>query len=222
VHRTCPVNYSGANSRSWRVPKLLSSEAPDSPVNYSGAPLDFPEGEEFSVKSPGAPDTVRWCTGQSGAPDQGTLRLSLAFFVEPNSWSFYWLSVNLWHLYNLYTRAKLVSPIICVGQFNHQNQLGNMCKPNSLSGADLRRGRGGISSGGERGEGGERDRGCGWSGWRGTGGADLGRGVWRQLEQGRKGWGTMSAAVDGGEREQGPHCRESDSRWKWQEMGIGI
>jgi hypothetical protein len=39
-------------------------------VNYSGAPLDFPEGEEFSVKSPGAPDTVRWHTGQSGAPDQ--------------------------------------------------------------------------------------------------------------------------------------------------------
>jgi hypothetical protein len=41
--------------------------------------------------------------------------------------------VNLWHLYNLYTRAKLVSPIICVGQFNHQNQLENRCKPNSLS-----------------------------------------------------------------------------------------
>jgi hypothetical protein len=140
VHRTCPVNYSGANSRSWRVPESLSSGAPDtvrctpdSPVNYSGAPLDFPEGEEFSVKSPGAPDTVRWHTGQSGAPDQGTLRLSPALFVEPNSWSFYWLSVNLWYLYNLYTRAKLVSPIICVGQFNHQNQLGNRCKPNSLS-----------------------------------------------------------------------------------------
>jgi hypothetical protein len=66
-------------------------------------------------------------------PDQGTLRLSLALFVEPNFWSFYWLSVNLWHLYNLYTRAKLVSPIFCVGQFNHQNQLGNRCKPNSLS-----------------------------------------------------------------------------------------
>jgi hypothetical protein len=54
-------------------------------VNYSGAPLDFPEGEEFSVKSPSAPDTVRWHTGLSGAPDQGTLRLSLALFVEPNS-----------------------------------------------------------------------------------------------------------------------------------------
>jgi hypothetical protein len=68
---------------------------PDSPVNYSGAPLDFPEGEKFSVKSPGAPDTVRWHTGQSGAPDQGCLRLSLALFVELISWSYYWLSVNL-------------------------------------------------------------------------------------------------------------------------------
>jgi hypothetical protein len=104
AHRTCTVNYSGANSRSWRVPELLSPGAPG--MNYSGALLDFPKGEEFSVKSPGAPDTVRWHTGQSGAPDQGTLRLSLALFVEPNSWSFYWLSVNLWHLYDLYTRAN--------------------------------------------------------------------------------------------------------------------
>jgi hypothetical protein len=72
-------------------------------VNYSGVPLDFPKGEEFGLKSPGAPDTD---TGQSGAPDQGCLRLTLAPFVEPNSWSFYCLSVNLWHLYNLYTRAN--------------------------------------------------------------------------------------------------------------------
>jgi hypothetical protein len=119
AHRTvrctpdCPVNYSGANSRSWRVPESLSPGAldtvrctPDSPVNYSEASLDFPEGEEFTVKSPRAPDTVRWHTGQSGAPYQGCLRLSHALFVEPNSWSFYWLSVNLWHLYNLYTRAN--------------------------------------------------------------------------------------------------------------------
>jgi hypothetical protein len=61
-----PVNYSGANSRGWRVPEPLFLGAPDtvrcipdSPVNYRGAHLDFPEGEEFSVKSPGAPDTVR-------------------------------------------------------------------------------------------------------------------------------------------------------------------
>jgi hypothetical protein len=102
------MNYSGADSRSWRVQsrsplghRTLSGGAPDSPVNYSEAPLRFPEGEEFILESPGAPDTVRWHTGQSGAPDQGSLRLSLALFVEPFSWSFYWLFVNLWHLYNL-------------------------------------------------------------------------------------------------------------------------
>jgi hypothetical protein len=29
--------------------------------------------------------------------------------------------------------SKLVSPIVCVGRFNHQNYLGTRCKPNSLS-----------------------------------------------------------------------------------------
>jgi hypothetical protein len=119
VHRTVrctpdsPVNYSGAISRGWRVPEALFLGAPDSLVNYSGAPLDFPEGDEFELESSGAPDTVRWCTGhcpvytgQSGGPDQRCLRLALCSFVEPNTWSFYWLSVNLWHLYNLYTRAN--------------------------------------------------------------------------------------------------------------------
>jgi hypothetical protein len=102
------VNYSGADSRSWRVQsrsplghRTLSGGTPDSPVNYSEAPLRIPEGEEFDLEFPSAPDTVRWHTGQSGAPDYGSLRLSLALFVEPISWSFYWLSVNLWHLYNL-------------------------------------------------------------------------------------------------------------------------
>jgi hypothetical protein len=108
MHRTCPVNFSGAEIRRWRVQsrsplehRTLSGVAPDSPVNYSEAPLRFPEGEVFSLESPGAPDTVRWHTGQSGAPDQGTLRLSLALIVEPFSLSFHWLVVNLWHLYNL-------------------------------------------------------------------------------------------------------------------------
>jgi hypothetical protein len=36
-----------------------------------------PEGEELELIHPGAPDTVRWCTGQSGAPDQGILRFLL-------------------------------------------------------------------------------------------------------------------------------------------------
>jgi hypothetical protein len=64
-------------------------------VNYSEASLRIPEGEEFGLEFPGAPGTVRWHTGQSGAPDQGNLRLSLALFVEPISWTFYWLSVNV-------------------------------------------------------------------------------------------------------------------------------
>jgi hypothetical protein len=83
-----PANFSGADSRSWRVQsrsplghRTLSGGSPDSPVNYSEAPLRIPEGEEFSLESPGAPDTVRWCTGQSGAPDQGALRLSVCFLV---------------------------------------------------------------------------------------------------------------------------------------------
>jgi hypothetical protein len=37
---------------------------PDSPVNYSGAPLEIPEGDEFELDSSGAPDTVR-CTPDS-------------------------------------------------------------------------------------------------------------------------------------------------------------
>jgi hypothetical protein len=32
---------------------------------------------------PGAPDTVRWCTGQSGAPDQGASGWSFAPLFEP-------------------------------------------------------------------------------------------------------------------------------------------
>jgi hypothetical protein len=40
-----------------------SAGAPDIPVNYSGAATRIPEGGEFEVGFPGAPDTVRWCTG---------------------------------------------------------------------------------------------------------------------------------------------------------------
>jgi hypothetical protein len=77
------VNYSGADSRSWRVQsrsplghRTLSGGAPDSPVNYSGAPLEIPEGEEFGLKSPGAPDSpVRQTRALFGYP--------FAPFVEP-------------------------------------------------------------------------------------------------------------------------------------------
>jgi hypothetical protein len=49
-------------------------------VNYSGAAPRIPKGGKFEVGFPGAPDTVRCHTGQSGAPEQahfGSLLLSL-------------------------------------------------------------------------------------------------------------------------------------------------
>jgi hypothetical protein len=51
--------------------------APNSPVNYSGAALQKPEGGKFEGVQPWAPNTVWWHTGQSGAPDQGSLRFLL-------------------------------------------------------------------------------------------------------------------------------------------------
>jgi hypothetical protein len=42
----------------------------DSPVNYSRTPPKFPESGLFAGVQPGAPDTVRCTTGQSGVPDR--------------------------------------------------------------------------------------------------------------------------------------------------------
>ena len=62
LHRTCPVNYSGAavvNSRGSQVPELRLLGAPDtvrctpdSPVNYSVPALKIPEAEEFTKLFP--------------------------------------------------------------------------------------------------------------------------------------------------------------------------
>jgi hypothetical protein len=71
-----------------------SAGAPVSPVNYSGARPQKPEGEEFGVvwpwctgQCPVAHRTVRCArsghTGQSGAPDQGTLGFLCSFLFEP-------------------------------------------------------------------------------------------------------------------------------------------
>jgi hypothetical protein len=59
-----------------RVP-VAPLGTPDSPVNYNGGQFQKPEGGKFGVILPSAPNTVRWHTGQSGAPDQGSLRFSL-------------------------------------------------------------------------------------------------------------------------------------------------
>jgi hypothetical protein len=46
-----------------------SGAPPDSPMNYSRAPPNFPESGLFTGVQPGALDTVRCTTGQSGVPD---------------------------------------------------------------------------------------------------------------------------------------------------------
>jgi hypothetical protein len=58
-----------------------SGATPDSPLNYNGGAPRILEAEQFRVILPGASDTIRWHTGQSGAPDQGSLRLSFALFI---------------------------------------------------------------------------------------------------------------------------------------------
>jgi hypothetical protein len=57
-----------------------------------------PEAEQFRVELPGAPDIVWWHTRQSGAPDQGSLRLVLLLSIWTLSWTFYCFVLNLWHL----------------------------------------------------------------------------------------------------------------------------
>jgi hypothetical protein len=62
-----------------------SAGTPDSPVNYSRAPSDFPEGSEYNVECPGASDIVRWHTGQSGAPDQSAFwDVFSSFYLNPS------------------------------------------------------------------------------------------------------------------------------------------
>jgi hypothetical protein len=46
-----------------------SGAPPDSPMNYSRTPPNSSESGLFTGVQPGAPDTVRCTTGQSGVPD---------------------------------------------------------------------------------------------------------------------------------------------------------
>jgi hypothetical protein len=78
-----------------RRPLALFAVAPhvtsDSPVNYSG--VAFPETRRWQVRS-----WSPWCTGQSGAPDQGSLRLVLLLSFWTLTLTFYWFVLNLGHL----------------------------------------------------------------------------------------------------------------------------
>jgi hypothetical protein len=88
AHRTvrCPLPTVGAGHASpadcatercagdrWLTGQ--SGAQPDSPVNYSRTPPIFPESGLFTGGWPGAPDTVRCTTGQSGVPSRAGLRL---------------------------------------------------------------------------------------------------------------------------------------------------
>jgi hypothetical protein len=92
----------------WSRPLLCSrcsAGTPDSPVLHRIVRwiivewhFQKPEGGEFELIHPGAPDTVRWHTRLSGAPDQGSLRFLLLLYFWTLSWDFYWFVLNLWHL----------------------------------------------------------------------------------------------------------------------------
>jgi hypothetical protein len=78
-------------SRPLRADSHCPAGTPDSPMNYSGAAPEKPEAAEFVVYGP-------WCTGQSGAPDQGALRFLLLLSFWTLICSFYWFVLNLWHM----------------------------------------------------------------------------------------------------------------------------
>jgi hypothetical protein len=86
--RRCTVHCSIAVDR-WRGRPLL--RLPDYPVLHrtirwiiAERPPRIPERGKFGVELPGAPDTVRWHTGQSGAPDQGCLWVVFcSFYLNP-------------------------------------------------------------------------------------------------------------------------------------------
>jgi hypothetical protein len=58
-----------------------SARTPDSPVNYSGVAPRIPEGGKFRVDLPGAPDTVRWHTGQSVRQTRAAFGCLFALFI---------------------------------------------------------------------------------------------------------------------------------------------
>jgi hypothetical protein len=101
VHRTvtvhCPVHLlasaltsaragvhcSVADDR-WRGRSLLHLAHRTVRWIIAERPPRIPEAEQFGVELPGASDTVRWHTGQSGAPNQGYLWVVFcSFYLNP-------------------------------------------------------------------------------------------------------------------------------------------
>jgi hypothetical protein len=108
AHRTvrCPLPTVGAGHASladcatdrcvgarWLTGQ--SGAPPDSLVNYSRTPPNFPESGLFTGVQPGAPDTVRCTTEQSGVPSRAVIWL----YQAKSFASFFFSSfVCFWHL----------------------------------------------------------------------------------------------------------------------------
>ena len=103
AHRTCPVHtgQSGAPFRPLARPRVARGFrdrplahrtvrcTPDSPVNFSRTPSANSRERPLRPRQPGAPDTVRCTTGQSGAPDRSSL-----LAVHSQFFSFLFLPVS--------------------------------------------------------------------------------------------------------------------------------
>jgi hypothetical protein len=96
AHRTvwCPHQTVGSATRHARIARPTVGSAdrwltgqsgapPDSPVIFSRTPLTKSRDQPFRQSQPGAPDTVRCTTRQSGAP-----RLNSSWLYTANSFSF--------------------------------------------------------------------------------------------------------------------------------------
>jgi hypothetical protein len=75
-----PVNCAADRCAGDRWLTGQSGAPPDSPVNYSRTPPNFPESGQFTGGWPGASDTVRCTTGQSGVPSRAGFWLYQAKF----------------------------------------------------------------------------------------------------------------------------------------------
>jgi hypothetical protein len=94
----CAESTIGADSR-------CSAGSPDSPVAHrtvqwiiAECALEFPRVAGWHLYGPGAPDTVRWHTRQSGASILSTLKSFCSFKIVSLTWFFYWFVLNLMHL----------------------------------------------------------------------------------------------------------------------------
>jgi hypothetical protein len=82
----CPHTVHVAGDRwSWRLRSIAAAPLAHRTVRWIIAErrLRNPKVESSACTVPGAPNTVRWCARQSGAPDQGSLQFLLLLWFEP-------------------------------------------------------------------------------------------------------------------------------------------